>query len=162
MAKAKRKKAQTSASFIAENRKAFHDYFIEQEFEAGIELQGWEVKSLRAKRVNLKESYVKIIRDEVFLIGCHITPLESTSTHIFADPTRSRKLLLHKREIHRLAGLVAEKGFTLAPLKLYWKKHLVKVKIGLAKGKKLYDKRQSIKERDWNRDKQRLLKVNRP
>lgn len=143
---------------IAVNRKATHDYFIEQRFEAGISLEGWEIKSIRAGRVQLVESYVLLKKGEAFLIGAHIAPLTSASTHIHADPIRTRKLLLHHAELHKLIGKIEQKGFTAVPLKFYWKKHLVKCEIGLAKGKKEHDKRASEKERDWDRERQRLLK----
>lgn len=153
-----KKKKNSDSHLIAVNRQARHDYFIEETYEAGLALEGWEVKSLRAGRVNLKESYVLIKEGEAWLFGAHISPLASASTHIQTDPTRTRKLLLHKQELNKLIGLVERRGFTLVPLKLYWKKNLVKLEIGLAKGKKLYDKRAVAKERDWQREKQRLLK----
>ncbi len=155
---ASKKNKKSDSNVITVNRQARHDYFIEETFEAGLVLQGWEVKSLRAGRVNLKESYVLIKDGEAWLFGAHITPLPSASTHVDADPTRTRKLLLHKRELNKLIGLVERRGYTLVPLKLYWKNNLVKLEIGLAKGKKLYDKRAAEKERDWQREKQRLLK----
>lgn len=151
-------KKQTSDSSIAQNKKAYHDYFIEEHFEAGIALQGWEVKSLRAGRVQLKESYVLIKEGEAYLFGCHISPLSSASTHVDADPTRSRKLLLHRDELNRLIGAVERKGYTLVPLAMYWKRGRAKLDIGLAKGKKAYDKRAVEKERDWQREKQRLVR----
>ena len=143
---------------IADNRKARFDYTIEQQFEAGIVLQGWEVKSLRAGRVQLKESHVTIHRGELFLVGAHLSPLQTTSTHVLADPLRQRKLLLHKREISRLIGLVERQGYTLVALALYWLNGRAKAKIALAKGKKQHDKRQTIKQRQWERDRHRLLK----
>ncbi|NJN45944.1 MAG: SsrA-binding protein SmpB [Candidatus Competibacteraceae bacterium] len=143
---------------MARNKKAFHDYFIEEHFEAGVALQGWEVKSLRAGRAQLKESYVLLREGEAYLFGCHIAPLSSASTHVQTDPTRTRKLLLQRREINRLIGSVERQGYTLIPLALYWKRGLAKLDIGLAKGKKSYDKRATEKERDWQRDKQRLLR----
>lgn len=143
---------------IARNKKAFHDYFIEEHFEAGLALQGWEVKSLRAGRAQLKESYVLVKGGEAFLFGCHISPLNSASTHVRADPIRTRKLLLHRAELNRLIGSVERSGYTLAPLALYWKKNMVKLDVGLAKGKKLHDKRAAEKDRDWQREKQRLLR----
>lgn len=152
-------KKQTSTSSIAQNKKAYHDYFIEEHFEAGIALQGWEVKSLRAGRVQLKESYVLIKEGEAYLLGCHISPLSSASTHINADPTRTRKLLLHREELNRLIGAVERKGYTLIPLAMYWKRGRAKLDIGLAKGKKAYDKRAVEKERDWQREKQRLIRA---
>ncbi|HHJ39720.1 MAG: SsrA-binding protein [Methylothermaceae bacteria B42] len=156
---ASKKKKKTAGNVIAVNRQAQHDYFIEETFEAGLVLEGWEVKSLRAGRVNLKESYVLIKNGEAWLFGAHISPLPSASTHINPDPTRTRKLLLKKQELNKLIGHVERRGYTLVPLKLYWKKNLVKLEIGLAKGKKLHDKRATEKERDWQREKQRLLKT---
>ena len=143
---------------IAVNRKARYDYALEEQFEAGIALQGWEVKSLRDGRAQLKESYVMVIKGEVFLIGAHISPLRSTSTHITPDPTRSRKLLLHNKEISKLIGATEREGYTIVPLSLYWKGGRAKLKIALAKGKKQHDKRQAIKQREWDRQKQRLFK----
>ena len=148
----------TPDNTIARNKKAYHDYFIEDDLEAGMVLEGWEVKSMRAGRANLKEAYVNIDKGEVFLVGAHISALESASTHVKPNPTRPRKLLLHNREISKLVGAVDRQGFTIAPLAMYWKQGRAKIKIGLAKGKKQHDKRASIKEREWNRDKQRLLK----
>ncbi|MFC1681375.1 SsrA-binding protein SmpB [Pseudomonadota bacterium] len=155
----KKKKPATPSSTIALNKKARHDYHVEDDFEAGIALEGWEVKSLRAGRAQLKESYVIIRHGELFLFGAHFSPLTTASTHISPDPTRTRKLLLNRREIDRLIGSVERAGYTLVPLSLYWKKGRVKLKIALAKGKKQHDKRASIKEREWERDKQRLAKV---
>ena len=151
-------KKKQNSNTIALNRKARFDYFIEQEFEAGVALEGWEVKSLRDGRAQLKESYVVILRGEIFLIGAHISPLGSASTHINPDPTRSRKLLLHKKEISKLIGAREREGYTIVPLSLYWKHGKAKAKIALAKGKKQYDKRETIKQREWDRDKHRLLK----
>ena len=151
-------KKKQNSNTIALNRKARFDYFIEQEFEAGVALEGWEVKSLRDGRAQLKESYVVILRGEIFLIGAHISPLGSASTHINPDPTRSRKLLLHKKEISKLIGARERDGYTIVPLSLYWKRGKAKAKIALAKGKKQYDKRETIKQREWDRDKHRLLK----
>ena len=144
---------------IIDNRKAFHDYFIEEKYEAGLVLEGWEVKAIRAGRANIKEAYVIIRDEELFLLGMHITPLQSTSTHIHADPVRTRKLLLHAREIAKLIGKVERAGFTLIPLDLHYAKGRVKATIGLAKGKKQYDKREADKKRDWERDKARLMRV---
>ncbi len=144
---------------IAQNKKAFHDYFVEQKFEAGIELEGWEVKSIRAGRVQLKEAYVIVRADEIYLIGCHISPLSSVSTHFQPDPVRTRKLLLHKEEINRLVGSVERAGYTMLPLDVHFKSGRIKLEIGLAKGKKQHDKRQAEKEREWTREKQRVLKV---
>ena len=144
---------------IIDNRKAFHDYFIEERFEAGLVLQGWEVKAIRAGRANIKESYV-IIRDgELFILGMHISPLTTASTHIRTDPTRTRKLLLHEREISRLIGQVERAGYALVPLDLHYSKGRIKAEIGLAKGKKQYDKREDDKKRDWEREKGRLMRV---
>lgn len=151
-------KQKTSESSIAVNRKATHDYTIEERFEAGIVLEGWEVKSLRAGRVQLDQGYVIVKSGEVWLIGALITPLQTASTHIHPDPQRTRKLMLHAREINKLIGLVERKGYTLIPLNLHWKKNRVKLEIGLAKGKKLHDKRAAEKDRDWKRQKQRLMK----
>ena len=143
---------------IADNRKARHDYFIEEEFEAGIVLEGWEVKSIRAGRIQLAESHI-IIRDgELFVLNMHISPLETASTHIRPDATRSRKLLMHKREISKLIGRVEQRGYTLVPLSLYYKKGRIKMTVALAKGKKQHDKRDTIKDRDWEREKARLMK----
>jgi SsrA-binding protein len=143
---------------IVENRKAFHDYFIEERLEAGLVLDGWEVKSIRAGRSQLKESYVVVRDGEVFLIGAHISPLASTSTHVTPDPTRSRKLLLNKQEIARLTGKVDRAGYTLVPLNIHFSKGRIKLDIGLAKGKKQYDKREDAKNKDWQREQQRLMK----
>ena len=143
---------------IAENRKAFHDYFVEERYEAGLVLEGWEVKAIRAGRVHLKEAYVVLKTAEPFVIGMHITPLNSASTHVHADPTRSRKLLLNAEEIRKLIGKVEQKGYTLVPLDLHYVKGRVKLAIGLAKGKKQHDKREVEKERDWQREQQRLLR----
>ena len=144
---------------ITVNKKAFHDYFIEEKFEAGVSLLGWEVKAIRAGRANIKESYVVIRDGEVFIFGMHITPLAEASTHVHPDPTRTRKLLLHAKQISKLIGLVERAGYTLMPLDLHYQKGRIKVEIGLAKGKKQHDKRESEKERDWNREKQRLMRV---
>ena len=144
---------------IVENRKAFHDYFVEERYEAGLALEGWEVKAIRAGRVQLKEAYVVIRGGELFLIGAHVSPLAAASTHVQPDPTRTRKLLLHAEEIRRLVGKVEQAGYTLVPLNLHYAKGRVKVEIALAKGKKQYDKRAAEKEREWNREKQRLLRV---
>jgi SsrA-binding protein len=143
---------------IVENRKAFHDYFIEERFEAGIALEGWEAKSIRAGRANLKEAYVVVKSGELFLIGAHLSPLATASTHVHPDPTRTRRLLLHREEINRLIGKVERAGYTLTPLDLHYSKGRVKLAIGLAKGKKQHDKRAAIKEREWNREQQRLLR----
>ena len=144
---------------IIDNRKAFHDYFIEEKFEAGLVLEGWEVKAIRAGRANIKEAYVIIRNQELFILGMHITPLASASTHIRPDPVRTRKLLLHAREIAKLIGKVERAGFTLVPLDLHYAKGLIKATIGLAKGKRQYDKREDEKKRDWERDKARLMRA---
>jgi len=144
---------------IAQNKKAFHDYFVEQQFEAGIELEGWEVKSIRAGRLQLKEAYVIVRNGEIYLIGCHISPLATVSTHFQPDPVRTRKLLLHKKEINKLIGSVERAGYTMLPLNMHFKRGKIKLSVGLAKGKKQHDKRQADKERDWQREKQRILKA---
>jgi len=141
---------------IAVNRKARHDYFIEDREEAGLALMGWEVKSLRAGRAQLAESYVILRNGEAWLLGAHISPLSSASTHVETDPTRTRKLLLHRHQIDHLAGAVERRGYTLVPLRLYWKAGRAKLEVGLARGKKQHDKRATEKERDWQRDKARL------
>jgi SsrA-binding protein len=143
---------------IVDNKKAFHDYFIEEKFEAGLVLEGWEVKSIRAARVQLKEAYVVVKSGEVFLIGCHISPLPTASTHIHPDPTRSRKLLLKAAEISKLIGKTERSGYTLVPLDLHYSKGRIKLQIGLAKGKKQHDKRAAEKDREWLREKQRLVR----
>lgn len=153
----KKQEKSTSIS-IAQNKKAWHDYFVEQKFEAGLALEGWEVKSLRDGRAQLKESYVIVKNSEVFLIGAHFSPLTSASTHINPDPTRTRKLLLHAAEISKLIGSVERKGYTIVPLSLYWKRGKAKLEIGLAKGKQQHDKRQALKERETGRELQRVLK----
>lgn len=145
-------------STIALNRQATFEYFIEERFEAGMVLEGWEVKSIRAGRLNLKESYVLVKNGELWLFGAHISPLPTASTHIKPDPTRTRKLLMHKLQIARLIGQVERKGYTLVPTTMYWKQGRAKLEIGLAKGKQSHDKRASIKEREWERDKARILK----
>ena len=146
---------------IADNKKAFHDYFIEERYEAGLVLEGWEVKAIRAGRAQIKEAYVVLKRGEVFLIGAHITPLLSASTHIHPDPVRTRKLLLHATEISKLIGKVERAGYTLVPLDLHYSKGRVKLSVGLAKGKKQHDKRDAEKDRDWVREKSRLMKESR-
>jgi SsrA-binding protein len=154
-----RKPDKRSESSIAQNKKARFDYFIEERMEAGLALEGWEVKSLRAGKAQLSESYV-ILRDgELYLLGSHITPLSSASTHVNADASRTRKLLMHRDEIDRLTGLVERKGYTLVPLELYWKKGRAKLAVGLAKGKKQHDKRATQKDREWERDKARAIKA---
>lgn len=144
---------------IVQNKKAFHDYFIEERYEAGIALEGWEVKAIRAGRVQIKEAYVIVHHSELWLTGCHITPLSTASTHIHADPTRSRKLLLNAAEISRLIGSVERAGYTLVPLDLHYTRGRIKLEIGLAKGKKQHDKRATERERDWQREQQRLLRT---
>jgi SsrA-binding protein len=144
---------------IVENRKAFHDYFVEERYEAGIALAGWEVKAIRAGRVQLKEAYVVLKDGEVFLVGAHVSALPTASTHVRPDPTRTRKLLLRADEIRRLIGKVERAGYALVPLDLHYSKGRIKLEIGLARGKKQYDKRAAAKEREWNREKQRLLRV---
>ena len=158
MAKAKKN---TNSNTIALNKRAKFDYFIEETLEAGLVLEGWEVKSLREGRANLSESYVFIKQGEVWISGLTITPLNTVSTHIKAESTRIRKLLLNANEIDRLIGAIDRKGYTLVSTALYWKKNRVKCEIGLAKGKKQQDKRATIKEREWNRDKQRIMKMSR-
>lgn len=155
---AKKKKDAAGGSTIALNRQATHDYFIEERFEAGLVLQGWEVKSLRAGRAQLKESYVVLKNGEAFLLGSHISALSTASTHVVPDPVRTRKLLLHASELSRLIGHVERKGYTLIPLALYWKKGRAKLEIGLGRGKKMHDKRATEKDRDWQREKQRVMK----
>ena len=157
---AKTKKPKVPDNTIVQNKKARHDYFIEDTFEAGVALQGWEVKSLRAKKSQLTDTYVLIKDGEAFLLGCHVTPLESASTHVVTDPTRTKKLLLHRKELSRLFSATQQKGYTCVCTKLYWKSHLVKAQIALAKGKQAHDKRATVKEREWNIDKQRLVRHN--
>lgn len=143
---------------IVQNKKAFHDYFIEEKYEAGMMLEGWEVKAIREGRVQLKEAYVIIRSGELYLIGSHISPLKTASTHINPDPVRTRKLLLHAEEIERLIGKVERAGYTLVPLDMHYKSGRIKLEIGLAKGKKQHDKRESEKEKEWERAKQRLMR----
>ncbi len=154
-----RKKSKQPDNTIAVNKKAFHDYYVQEDYEAGVALQGWEVKSLRAGRIQLKESYVVVRDGEAYLFGAHISALQSASTHVQPDPIRTRKLLLHRAELNRLIGAVERKGFTLVPLSMYWIRGRAKLKIGLAKGKKDFDKRATEKDRDWQRDKARLLRA---
>ena len=144
---------------IIDNKKAFFDYFIEERYEAGIALEGWEVKAIRAGRAQIKEGYVVIKHGEIFLIGTHISPLQSASTHINPDPVRTRKLLLKADEIKKLIGKVEQRGYTLVPINLHYSKGLVKCEIGLAKGKKLHDKRETEKKRDWEREKASLMRT---
>jgi SsrA-binding protein len=144
---------------IVENRKAFHDYFIEERYEAGIVLEGWEVKASRGGRGNIGEGYVMVRGEELFLIGAHISPLPTASTHVTPDPTRTRKLLLRAEEIRKLIGKVERAGYALVPINLHYAKGRIKLEVGLARGKKQYDKRAAEKEREWDREKQRLLRV---
>ncbi len=143
---------------IVDNKKAYHDYFIEEKFEAGLALEGWEVKAVRAGRAQLKEAYVVVKHGEIVLLGAHFTPLATASTHVHPDPTRTRKLLMHREEINRLVGKVERAGYTLVPLNLHYSKGRIKLDVGLAKGKKQHDKRESEKLRDWNREKQRIMR----
>lgn len=152
------KQTQKTNSTIALNRKARHEYFIEDRFEAGLVLEGWEVKSLRAGRVQLDQAYVILKNAQAWLFGAQITPLSTASTHINPDPQRTRKLLLNRSEINKLIGNVERRGYTVVPLSLYWKNNRAKLEIGLAKGKKQHDKRAALKERDWQRQKERLFK----
>lgn len=153
------KKKESGPASIAQNKKARFDYFIEDRIEAGLALQGWEVKSMRAGKAQLTDSFV-IFRDgEAYLLGSHVTPLNTVSTHVIAEPKRTRKLLMNRREIDRLIGLVERKGYTLIALELYWSKNKVKVKVGLARGKKQHDKRDTERDRDWQRDKSRALRA---
>jgi SsrA-binding protein len=151
-------RAATTPRLIAENRKARFDYFIEDRYEAGLSLQGWEVKAMRAGRAQLKEAYVYLRGGEAFLIGAHISPLASASTHVTPDPVRTRKLLLNRSELNHLVGAVERRGYTMVPLELYWKNGRAKLQVGLAKGKKQHDKRATEKDRDWQRNKARLLR----
>jgi len=145
---------------IVDNKKAFHDYFVEERFEAGMVLHGWEVKSIRAGRVQLKEAYVIVNKGEIFLFGAHISALSSASTHIHPEAVRTRKLLLHAEEIKKLIGKVERAGYTLVPLNLHYVRGRVKCEIGLARGKKQHDKRETEKQRDWMREKQTIMKQN--
>jgi SsrA-binding protein len=158
MSKPKPKDPDSHTGSIAENRKARHEYFIEETYEAGLALQGWEVKSLRAGRVQLKEAYVFVKNAEAYLFGAHISALPTASTHVIPDPIRTRKLLLNRSELNGLVGSVERKGYTLVPLEMYWKNGRAKLRIGLAKGKQAHDKRETSKDRDWQREKSRLLK----
>ena len=155
---AKQKNSKTPSATIALNKRARHDFFLEDRLEAGLVLTGWEVKSLRAGKGRITEAYVLIKDGEAFLLGSHIHPLESASTHISADPTRTRKLLLHERELATLIGATEQTGYTVVPLAMYWKRGKAKLEIALAKGKAKYDKRQSKKEHDWQRRKAQLLR----
>jgi len=153
-----KKKPDKTDNSIAANRKARFDYFIDETYEAGLVLQGWEVKSLRAGRAQLKEAYVFVKNGEAFLFGAHISALPTASTHVIPDPVRTRKLLLNRAELERLGNAVDRKGYTIAPLELYWKKGNAKLRIGLAKGKQDHDKRNTEKDRDWQREKSRVMK----
>jgi SsrA-binding protein len=154
----KKSKPKNAGSTIALNKKARHDYFIEERFEAGLALEGWEVKSLREGRIQIAESYILVKDGEAWLLGCLITPLISASTHKVADPTRTRKLLLHRRELDKLIGAVERKGYTLVPLAMYWKRGRAKLEIALARGKQRHDKRATEKARDWQREKGRIMR----
>ena len=154
----KKKGKKPAGNTIAVNRRARHDYFIEDRFEAGLALEGWEVKSLRAGSAHLTEAYVNLKQGEAWLVGAHFSPLRTTSTHIKADPTRARKLLMHRHELDRLTGAVERKGYTLVPLDLHWEKGRAKLSLGLGKGKKQHDKRADKKDRDWQRQKERIMK----
>jgi len=156
----KPKNSTSSSGTIAQNKRARHDYFISEKFEAGLSLEGWEVKALRAGKAQLTDSYVFFKNGEAWLLNAQISPLSTASTHVLATPTRGRKLLLNRREIDRIAGAVQQKGYTCVALALYWKGHRVKCEIGLAKGKADHDKRETVKERDWQRQKQRLMRHN--
>ncbi len=156
---AEKKDKDTHEGTIALNRRARHDFFIDERYEAGLALLGWEVKALRAGRLQLAEGYVVMRGDEAWLFGCHITPLNTASTHVVTDPTRTRKLLMRRREIDHLVGAVERKGFTLVPLSMYWKNGRAKLEIGLARGKKEHDKRASEKDRDWQREKAQTLRA---
>jgi len=158
MSKDKKQKSGSGSSTIALNKKSRHDYQLEERLEAGLVLEGWEVKSLRAGRVQIRDSYVLLKGGEAYLLGAHITPLATASTHIRPDPTRTRKLLLNRQELNKLIGAVERKGYALIPTAMYWKKGRAKLEIALAVGKKLHDKRASEKDRDWQRQKQRILK----
>ncbi len=154
MAKQKKK----SPATIVQNKKGRFDYQIDETYEAGMVLEGWEVKSIREGKVQIRDSYAFIKNGEAWITGCHITPLLSASTHIHPDPVRPRKLLLHRQELDKLVGAIERKGYTLVPLSMYWKKGLVKMSLGLGKGKKAHDKRATEKDRDWQRQKSRILK----
>jgi len=155
---AKKHKNKDQGNTIALNKRARYDFFIEERLEAGLALEGWEVKSLRAGQVQIRESYILLKDGEAYLFGALITPLPTASTHIHPDPQRNRKLLLHRSELNKLIGAVERKGYALIPTAMYWKNGRAKVEVGLAKGKKTHDKRQAEKDRDWNRQKQRLLR----
>ena len=152
------KKAKSNSNQIAANKRARFDYQIDQTFEAGLQLLGWEVKSIRAGKANLTDTYVVIRRGEAYLLNALITPLDSASTHVIADPTRSRKLLLHRKELAVIHGMLAQKGHACIPLEMYWKGPLVKLNIGLARWKKQHDKRETIRDREWAIEKQRAVR----
>jgi len=154
----KKKDAKNTSSTIALNKRARHEYQLGERIEAGIALQGWELKSLRQGRIALSEAYALVKGGEIFLFGAQITPLISASSHVVADDRRTRKLLLHKHEIARLIGAVERDGYTLVPTAMYWKRNRVKLELALAKGKQSHDKRAAIKDRDWQRDKQRVMR----
>lgn len=154
----KKKAYKLGSATIAMNKRARHEYFIEEEFEAGLALQGWEVKALRAGKANISDSYVVFNRGEAYLFGATITPLNVASSHVISDPTRTRKLLLNKRELDSLFGKVNREGYTVVALSLYWKNAWAKVKVGVAKGKKMHDKRTDIKDREWKVDQARIMK----
>ncbi len=161
MSKESRDKNLSTGRPIAVNRKAYHEYTLEERFEAGLVLEGWEVKSLRAGKAQLTDGYILFKKNEAWLIGAQITPLLSASTHVHPDPGRTRKLLLHRRQINNLLGLTQRKGYTLIPLSMYWSKGRAKLEFALAKGKKKHDKREAAKDRDWAREKQKLNKLSR-
>jgi SsrA-binding protein len=153
------KRKNVADNTIARNRRATFDYSFEETFEAGLVLQGWELKSIRSGKAHISQSHVLFKGSEAWIIGSQFVPLTSASTHVHADPDRTRKLLLSRKELNRLRGAIDQKGMTVVPVRMYWKRGLVKCEIALAKGKKKHDKRQSIKERDWNRDKERLKRL---
>jgi len=153
-----KKKAKTPENTIAQNKKARHEFILDKKFEAGIELQGWEIKSIRQGKVNIADSFVFLKNGEVFLLNAQIQPLNQASSHVLCEPNRQRKLLLHKREISELIGAVERKGYTLVPTSMYWVRNWVKIQFCLAKGKLAHDKRSDIKDRDWNRQKERIMK----
>lgn len=155
------KKKKTPDNTIAQNRKARHDYTIDETFEAGLALQGWEVKSMRESKVTIADAYIQLHQGEAWLYGCHISPLKTASTHNVLEPTRNRKLLLHANELGKLHDAQQKGGYTIVPLSLYWIRNLVKIKIGTGKGKKLHDKRAADKAKEWNRDKSRIMKESR-
>ena len=155
------KEKTSGVKIIAQNKKARHEYFIEENFEAGLALEGWEVKSLRAGKINLSDAHVILKHGEAWLLGAQIQPLPTAAAHTFPDTTRSRKLLLSRREISRMIGAIERQGYTLIPLSLYWKKNKIKMNVALAKGKKTHDKRETVKDRDWKREQSRIMKKSR-